>query len=116
MLICESDSYVNVSNLWAVGWTKVPIQLLVLLQTNKALRLGLLLLDLLGDCLQFLWVQLGIQGTHLTNRAGKKTVNCLSKQYWLLGLSRQSFRLLKVAETVLNVVLVPYLIFQHHPD
>lgn len=71
--MCESDSC-KCSNLWAVGWTKIPLQLLVLLQMNKALRLGLLLLDLLGDCLQFLWVQLGIQGTHLTNRAVRKIV------------------------------------------
>lgn len=77
--MCESDSYANVSNLWAVGWSKVPLQLLVLLQTNKALCLGLLLLDLLGDRLQFLWVQLRIQGTHLTNRARDKSVSCTSK-------------------------------------
>lgn len=67
-----SQIHVYVPNLWAVGWTKVPIRLL----TNKALCLGLLLLDLLGDRLQFLRVQLGIQGTHLTNRAGEKTVGC----------------------------------------
>lgn len=63
-----SHSYANVSNLWAVGWSKVPLQLLMLLQTDKALCLGLLLLELLGDRLQFLWVQLGIQGTHLAYR------------------------------------------------
>lgn len=57
----ESDLYANASNLWAVGWSEVPLQLLVLLQMNKALSLGLLLLDLLGNCLQFLWVQLCIQ-------------------------------------------------------
>lgn len=44
-------------HLWAVGWSEVPLQLL---QTD------LLLLELLGDRLQLLWVQLGIQGTHLT--------------------------------------------------
>lgn len=54
----------DVSNLWAVGWSEVPFQLF-LLQLDEALRLGLLLLELLGDRLQFLWVQLGIQGTHL---------------------------------------------------
>lgn len=71
LFMCESDSYANVSNLWAVGWSEVPLQL-VLLQMDKALCLGLVLLDLLGDDLQFLRVQLGIQGTHLTHRAGNK--------------------------------------------
>lgn len=68
--MCESDSHANVSNLWAVGWSAVPLQLLVLLQMNQALCLGLLILDLLGNHLQFLWVQLGIQGTHLPHGAG----------------------------------------------
>lgn len=68
--MCESDSCANVSNLRAVGWSTVPLQLLVLLQTAKALGLGRLLLDLLADCFQCLWVQLVIQGPHLTRRAG----------------------------------------------
>lgn len=59
----------NVSNLWASGRSEVPLQLLVLLQMNKALCLGLLLLDLLGDGLQLLWVQLGVEGAHLPRRA-----------------------------------------------
>ena len=59
------------SDLWAVGWSEVPLQLLVLLQMNEALCLGLLLLDLLGDRLQFLWVQLSIERTHLPHRAGE---------------------------------------------
>lgn len=74
LLMCESDSYANVSNLWAVCWSEIPLQLLVLLQMDKALCLGLVLLDLLGDRLQFLWVQLSIQGTHLPHRAGDKSV------------------------------------------
>lgn len=73
LFTCESDSHANASNLWAVGWSTVPLQLLVLLQMNQALCLGLLILDLLGDRLQFLWVQLGIQGTHLPHRAGDKS-------------------------------------------
>ncbi|TNN68875.1 hypothetical protein EYF80_020910 [Liparis tanakae] len=44
--------------------------LLVRLHTAKALGLGRLLLDLLADCFQCLWVQLVIQGPHLTRRAG----------------------------------------------
>lgn len=52
-------------NLRAVGWSEVPLQLFLLLQTNEALRLGLLLLELLGNGLQLLWIQLCIQGTHL---------------------------------------------------
>lgn len=70
--MCESDSYENASNLWAVGWSEVPLQLLVLLQMSKALRLGLLILDLLGDRLQFLRVQLGVQRTHLPHGAGEE--------------------------------------------
>lgn len=72
LFMCESDSYANASNLWAVGWSEVPLQLLVLLQMNKALCLGLLILDLLGDRLQFLWVHLGVQRTHLPHRARDK--------------------------------------------
>lgn len=72
MNIILKMSYANVSNLWAVDWSKVPLQLLVLLQMNEALCLGLLILELQSNCLQFLWVQLSIQGTHLPHRAGDK--------------------------------------------
>lgn len=73
--MCGSDPHAHVSNLWAVGWSVVPLQLLVLLQVNQALCLGLLILDLLGDCLQLLWVQLGIEGTHLPHGAGESVSN-----------------------------------------
>lgn len=69
MCVCVSQTHVP--DLWAVGWSEVPLQLLVLLQMNEALCLGLLLLDLLGDRLQFLWVQLSIERTHLPRRAGE---------------------------------------------
>ena len=75
------DLYANVSNLWAVGWSEVPLQLLVLLQMNKALCLGLLILDVLGDRLQFLWVQLGIQGTHLPHRAADQS-ELATRELW----------------------------------
>lgn len=53
-------------HLWAVGWTSVQLQLLVLLQLTQTL----LVLDLLGDCLQFFRVQLGVQSAHLSQSTG----------------------------------------------
>lgn len=89
-------------NLWAVGWSEVPLQLFVLRQTDKALRLGLLLLELLGDCLQLLWVQLGIQGPHL--RCKNRIIFLKSSNH----SSRLNFKLLKLR-------CRRHLFFQIHP-
>lgn len=66
MFVHESDGHVDGSHLWAVGWSAVQLQLLVLLQLTQAL----LVLDLLGDCLQFFRVQLGVQSAHLPQNGG----------------------------------------------
>lgn len=68
LFTCESDRDVHASHLRAVGWSAVPLQLLVLLQLNQAL----LVLHLLGDGLQLLRVQLGVQGAHLPNGAADR--------------------------------------------
>lgn len=62
----ESDGDADGSHLWAVDRSAVQLQLLVLLQLTQAL----LLLDLLGDCLQLFRVQLGVQSAHLPQRGG----------------------------------------------
>lgn len=90
-----------------MGWSVVPLQLLVLLRVNLALRWSLLILDLLGDRLQLLRVQLGIQSAHLPA--------------WGTGLKCDTAgqELLYVGTLLCYRTWTccgPHLIFQQHPD